>query len=136
MKTVLIKELHLLNFKGVRELHLTFNDNQTSINGKNGSGKTTIFDAFTWLLFGKDSEDRKNFDIKTLDSDGNAIPRIPHEVTATLQVNGENITLCRKLSEKWTKKRGQATEEFTHVPGGQGAEGIAGGLRLPPALRL
>lgn len=113
MKTVIITKMHLLNFKGVRELTIEFGKDVTSILGRNGSGKTTLFDAFTWVLFGKDSADRKQFDIKTLNMDGEAIPRIPHEVSITLQVNGEEITLTRRYSEKWTKKRGSAVEEFT-----------------------
>ncbi len=113
MKKVIIKRLSLLNFKGLREFQIEFSDSMTSVLGKNGSGKTTIFDAFTWLLFGKDSEDRKSFNIKTLDAQGVAIPRIPHEVSAILTVDDEEISLCRRYSEKWQKKRGSATEEFT-----------------------
>lgn len=113
MKKVIIKQMKLTNFKGLRDFTIEFNDSVTSVLGKNGSGKTTIFDAFTWLLFGKDSEDRKSFNIKTLDAHGVAIPRIPHEVSAILTVDDEEITLCRRYSEKWQKKRGSATEEFT-----------------------
>lgn len=113
MKKVIIKQMKLTNFKGLRDFTIEFNDSVTSVLGKNGSGKTTIFDAFTWLLFGKDSEDRKNFNIKTLDAQGVAISRIPHEVSAILLVDGEEISLCRRYSEKWQKKRGSATEEFT-----------------------
>jgi len=110
---VFIKELRLLNFKGVRDLTVTFGERQTSICGRNGSGKTTVFDAFTWLLFGKDSLDRKSFGIKTKDADGRDIERLPHEVSATLNVDGWIVTLCRRFNEKWTKKRGTAVEEFT-----------------------
>ncbi len=113
MKDVIIKQMKLTNFKGLRDFTIEFSDSMTSVLGKNGSGKTTIFDAFTWLLFGKDSEDRKSFNIKTLDAQGVAIPRIPHEVSAILIVDGEEINLCRRYNEKWQKKRGSATEEFT-----------------------
>ena len=114
MKQIKITQMQLLNFKGVRSLEIDFKkDAETIISGKNGSGKTTIFDAFTWLMFGKDSKDRKAFEIKTLDKNGIAIPRIPHEVSATLQVNGEEIKLCRRYKEKWTKRKGQIEEEFT-----------------------
>lgn len=113
MKKVTIKKLSLLNFKGIRELEINFNESVTSISGRNGSGKTTVFDAFTWLMFGKDSEDRKAFNIKTLDASGKAIEKIPHEVTAIIEVNGETVTLCRRFKEKWVRKRGTATEEFT-----------------------
>lgn len=113
MKEVIIKQMKLVNFKGLRDFTIEFNGSVTSVLGKNGSGKTTIFDAFTWLLFGKDSEDRKSFNIKTLDAQGVAIPRIPHEVSAIITVDGEEIILCRRYNEKWQKKRGSATEEFT-----------------------
>lgn len=112
-KSIIIKELRLLNFKGVRELTVRFGERQTTISGRNGSGKTTIFDAFTWLLFGKDSLDRKSFNIKTKDASGKDIEKLPHEVSATLIVNGEEIALCRRFNEKWTKRKGSAVEEFT-----------------------
>ena len=113
MKKVIIKKLSLLNFKGIRELEINFNESVTSISGRNGSGKTTVFDAFTWLMFGKDSEDRKAFNIKTLDASGKAIEKIPHEVTAIIEVNGETVTLCRRFKEKWVRKRGSVKDEFT-----------------------
>ena len=109
---IIIKQMSVLNFKGIRELSIKF-DNTTTISGRNASGKTTVFDAFTWLLFGKDSEDRKEFSIKTFDKNNVAIPRISHEVSATLLVNETEINLRRCYNEKWTKKRGSATEEFT-----------------------
>ena len=113
MKKIIIKKINLVNFKGIRNLNVDFNEQITTICGRNGSGKTSIFDAFTWLLFGKDSQDRKSFNIKTLDAQGIAIPRIPHEVSATILVDGEEINLRRRYNEKWQKKRGSATEEFT-----------------------
>lgn len=113
MKNVRLKKIKLLNFKGVRNLEIDFNDEITSIYGKNASGKTTIFDAFTWLLFGKNSDDKAKFNIKTLDAQGNVIERLPHEVSAVLEVDGKTLELCRRLKEKWTKKRGCTVEEFT-----------------------
>ncbi len=112
MKRIILKQLSFVNFKGLRNLSIEFNEDITSIYADNGLGKTSIFDGFTWVLFGKDSKDRKSFGIKTYDENGTAIPRIPHEVTATLLVNGEEVTLCRRYSEKWTKKRGSAEEVF------------------------
>lgn len=60
MKTVIIKEIRLLNFKGLRDLTVEFDPALTEIYGRNGIGKTSIFDGFTWLLFGKNSEDRNS----------------------------------------------------------------------------
>lgn len=111
MKQIKLKRISLLNFKGIRNLTLEFAE-QTTICGANGTGKTTIFDAFTWLLFGKDCQDRKDFDIKTIGTDGKAIPRIPHEVSAILDIDGLEATLRKTYSEKWTKRRGAAEEVF------------------------
>mgnify|MGYP000000646698 FL=1 len=112
MKKIVIRQICLLNFKGIRNLTINFDDYETNIFGANGTGKTTVFDSFTWLLFGKDSKDRKDFNIKTLDENNKPIERIPHEVSATIEVNGEEITLRKCYNENWTKKRGSAVETF------------------------
>lgn len=112
MKKVTIKQMHFVNFKGFADYTIRFNEGVSEVHGRNGSGKTTIFDGFTWLLFGKDSQDRKAFDIKTLDVNGVAIPRLPHEVSATITVDGEEVSLCRRFNEKWVKRRGATEEEF------------------------
>lgn len=106
-----LKSLQLVNFKGIQSLTIDFKD-QTSIYGQNASGKTTIFDAFTWLLFGKDSTDRKDFEIKTLDTFNQVIPKLDHEVTGILQVDGRKVTLKRVYKEKWVKRRGTDTESM------------------------
>ena len=113
MKTIKIKSMHFVNFKGLRDYSIKFNADITRVLGRNGSGKTTIFDGFTWLLFGKDSEDRQTFNIKTLDENGIAIPQIPHEVSAVINVDGTDITLRRVYAEKWVKRRGTVSAEFT-----------------------
>lgn len=107
-----ILNMQLLNFKGVRELNINFGD-VTNITGDNGTGKTSIFDGFTWCMFGKNSEDAKDFNIKTLDSFNQPIHRLSHEVTVTLEVDGREMKFRRVFKEKWVKKKGEATEEFT-----------------------
>lgn len=112
MSTITLKKLSLLNFKGIKNLTIDFDAN-TNIYGDNGTGKTSIFDAFTWLLFGKDSSDRKDFQVKTLDSENNVIPKIEHEVSAELGVNGDVISVKRILKEKWVKTKGALEAEFS-----------------------
>lgn len=110
-KEIILKEIRLLNFKGARSLSIEF-DRETRIYGDNSTGKSTIFDAFLWLLFGKDAADRKDFEIKTLDSNNNVIPKIDHEVSAVILVNGKPIELKRILREKWQKPRGAEEPVF------------------------
>lgn len=111
MRRIKLMKLFLKNFKGLKELSVTFND-VTDILGGNGTGKTTLHDAFTWLLFDKDSMDRQSFEIKPLDSDNKVFHELEHEVTGILDVDGEEITLTKILKEKWTKKKGEVDREF------------------------
>jgi DNA repair protein SbcC/Rad50 len=113
MKTIKLQSISLLNFKGIKSITIDANSNNIDIHGANGTGKTTIADAFTWLLFGKDTTDRKDFEVKTLDQTGRVIPMIEHEVSAVLLVDNETLTLKRVLRENWVKKRGNEEREFS-----------------------
>lgn len=117
MKEVRIKEIALQNFKGIKEMVVKFGDKITTISGRNASGKTTIFDAFTWCLFGKDSSGRSDttnggFMVKTVDAQGECIPRLEHSVFVTLEVDGESVTFGRQLVEDWGTKRGSSEQFF------------------------
>lgn len=108
-----ILKLTLNNFKGITAFTLDTKGGNVSVFGDNATGKTTIFDAVTWLLFDKDSQNKKDFQIKTLDSDGQVIHGLSHEVEGVFDLSGRTLTLRKVYAEKWTKKRGQATAEFT-----------------------
>ncbi len=107
MKIELI-QLTLTNFKGIRDLTINLK-RITNIYGDNATGKTTVFDSFLWLLFGKNSNDDKDFEIKTLDIRNNPIHKADHSVSAILLIDGNETTIRRVYREKWEKKRG-ATE--------------------------
>jgi exonuclease SbcC len=110
---ILLKKMSLVNFKGIRSAEFNFNTTTNNISGDNATGKTTIVNAFLWCLFGKDIEDRKDYEIKTYDKDGVIIPQIDHSVELFIDVDFREITLKRVLSEKWQKKRGSDDLEFT-----------------------
>lgn len=106
---VTLLSLSLHNFKGQRDFTLgTFGGQNVDVYGDNASGKTTLADAWFWLLFGKDSQNRASFEIKTLDASGQAIPRLDHEVEAEIFVDGKRLTLRKVLKEKWVTQRGKA----------------------------
>lgn len=112
MKQIKLKELSLRNFKGIRSLDMTFDKEEVFVYGENGTGKTTVCDAFSWLLFGKDSKGKSdsNFNIKTLDENGKPILKLEHHVIGVLSVDGKDVKLQRCYVEKWVKPRG-TTEE-------------------------
>ncbi|MFC2342807.1 MAG: AAA family ATPase [Negativicutes bacterium] len=99
------------NFKAQTQ-NIVLNEADVDIFGANGAGKTTAFDAFTWLLFGKDSKGRElSDDIKERSSMDNGTE---HTVEAVIQIDGgAHVKLKRVFHEKWTKKRGSATETFS-----------------------
>lgn len=111
-KEIFLKQLSLKNFKGIRNLSINFKDKETDIAGANATGKTTVFDGFTWLLFGKDSagNSEQKFNIKTLDDEGKPILKLEHEVSAVLDIFGELVELKRVYLEKWEKPRGTSEE--------------------------
>ncbi|MBA3673465.1 MAG: hypothetical protein H0W75_00660 [Chitinophagaceae bacterium] len=113
MKKIILKQMKLLNFKGVRLLSIEFGTAETSIYGQNGTGKTTIFDAFIFLFFGKDSTGRTDFNIKTLGPDNEPFHKMSHEVSALINVDGDEVTIRRTFKENWPTKKGTATETFS-----------------------
>lgn len=109
---IYLKQLSLTNFKGIRSLKISFN-HVTNIYGQNATGKTTLMDAFLWLFFGKDSSDRKDFEIKTLDEKNEPYHRLDHEVAAVMSIDDDEINIRRVFKEKWVTKRGESTPVFS-----------------------
>lgn len=111
MKTIKLKNIRIQNFKGCKERMVEFGDN-TRISGANATGKTTMFDAFTWLLFNKDSLGASQFDIRPKDSEGKMIDNVEISVEAVIAVGEEEYSLKKVQKQKWVKKRGTDTTEF------------------------
>lgn len=103
-----LKSLHLENFKGIQNITINFS-RRTNIHGANATGKTTIFDGFTWLLFNKDSTGNEKFDIRPLDAEGKRIDNVEIKVTALLDVDGTEVELSKVQKQNWVKKRGTDT---------------------------
>lgn len=111
MKIIELKKIHIQNFKGCVDKTISFGDN-TRIIGANATGKTTVFDALSWLLFNRDSLGNTQFDIRQKDKDGNVVHHIEIDVQATIMVDGNEYVLRKVQKEKWVKKRGADTREF------------------------
>lgn len=111
MKKITLVSLSIINFKGIKLLTVHAGES-TNIFGRNASGKTTVADAWFWLLFGKDTANRSDFGIKPLSSEGKTTSQVETEVSAVLDINGQEITLKKIMRENWVKKRGSAVAEF------------------------
>ena len=108
-------KLNLQNFKGIRNSEFDFGGIDATIYGDNATGKTTVFDSLCWLLFGKDSLDRADFEIKTLEN-GEPIHKVNHEVEAEfLNDDGNSFTLRRVYREKYSSPRGGDTKLTGHT---------------------
>lgn len=99
--------MNLENFKGIKKAEFNFGGYDANIYGANGTGKTTVFDAFTWLLFGKASEERSNFSPKTITAEGVA-HNLDHSVECDIEIDGTTNTFKRVFHEVYKKTRGRA----------------------------
>ena len=105
---IVLKSLDLVHFKCFPKLHLDFHEGVNNIYGENAAGKTSVYDALTWLIFNKDSAGNARPDIKPTGAPAGAMP----EVTAILEVDGEPLKLRKVLREKWEKPRGSSIERY------------------------
>ena len=108
-----LMRLEISRFKGCRALKLDLGGRSAAVYGDNATGKTTIYDALTWLLFGKDSRGRGDFEIKPLGPDGQVEDHgAVSSVSAVLSAGGEEIALKKTYYEKWSTKRGSAEASY------------------------
>ena len=103
-----IMEMRITAFKGIRQLTVSLDGQSADIYGRNGTGKTSLYDAYLWLLFGKDSKGVSKFDVKPLDENSRPKTGTDTEVEAMLDVDGKPVKLRRVLHEKWKIMPGSA----------------------------
>lgn len=112
-KQVIIKQMVLQNFKNIRSLSIEFGTHTTTVSGTNEQGKSTVYDAYLWCLFGVTT--RKNDCVQPTDKDNEIVHKIDTEVTVVLLVDGVEAVLRRRLTEKW-KAEGTGEEKFISAP--------------------
>lgn len=107
MREIKLLCLSIYNFKGCRRLELNFGGRSAALYGDNAAGKTTVYDALTWLLFGKDSRGRGDFELKPLGPDGRVLDHgAVTQVEGVLEAEGVQISLRKTYLEKWSARRG------------------------------
>lgn len=111
MKRIKLEKLVIQNFKGCSDRTVEFSD-RTVISGANATGKTTILDAFMWLLFDKDSTGATKFQIRPLDAGGRQIDNVEIMVEGTLTADGKEVVLKKVQKQIWRKRRGTDVTEL------------------------
>jgi len=111
MKNIQLVSLGIHNFKGIESTEISLS-HRVEIYGKNGTGKTTILDAFLWCLFGKDSSGASDFSVKRKNTDGIDVQHIDVDVRCSLIVDNMPKSFRRRLVEMWTTPRGGSEPEF------------------------
>ena len=113
---MLLETMRIENFKGCRSLKIDFAADRTMIAGANGTGKTTIVDAFCWVLNNQnangDAPGSDNFREKPLDDNGQPIHNLDTTVELRCTLDGQRFDLKRTQTENWVKKRGNAEATF------------------------
>lgn len=105
--------LKIENFKGIKVFEMRFGGKNVHVFGTNATGKTTLVDAFQWLLFDKDSTGNSKFNIKPIDPrTEKEIHNLETSVEAVLKLDNNEITLKKVFKEKWVKQNGQTDREF------------------------
>ena len=115
MMLIVVKllKLDIENFRGIKNFVLTPDGRSVTVQGANGTGKSTLMAAFLWLLTGKDAQGRENYNVFPLGTDGNRLSGCSPTVTATLSMpDGRTLILQRSICERWTKRRGSAETEY------------------------
>lgn len=123
MKKILIDKICLRYFKGVEDKEIVLEDHINVIKGRNGTGKSTIADAVSWVLFGTNQAGATKFGIKTKDKDGREIEDVAHSVEISLSVQNEQegmmcYVLTRTLTET-RKEDGSVTNNYTYKVDGE-----------------
>jgi exonuclease SbcC len=109
-----LQSLTFENIKGFNEKYtVNFDGKNADIFGRNATRKSSIYDLFLWILFGKDSSNRSDYMIKPQDEDGNEQHHLESIVEGILTVDGKPLKLKRMLSEKWSKNQKTKTIEFS-----------------------
>lgn len=109
-----LNKLILHNFQGIKSCQFLFNGKNATIYGDNATGKTTVFNGLTWLLFGKASTGAKGYNPKSNDENGLHKHNLEHSAEAIFQLeSGQVIKLKKVFKEVYKKTRGSNTEKFS-----------------------
>lgn len=109
MKEVNLKKLSLENWRSQNRV-VEFSD-ITEIRGRNKEGKSSIMNAFLWLMTGYDEYDRANYQLFDNTVEQTYENSVPASVEAVLEVNGNEYTFKKTAKQGWSRPRGKSEYE-------------------------
>ena len=93
---MILKNLRLKNFRKFKEAHLKFPEGLTGVIGLNGAGKSTIFEAIAWALYGPAAARTSSDQIRR----ENADPSEPCRVELEFIFEDEHFRVVREMAGK------------------------------------
>lgn len=106
MRKIKLKKITIENFKG-RTMSLDFSD-RTVIRGTNKAGKTTLLNAFYWLMFGTDCADRTNYKLYDTTKEFTHENAVMSVVEGVYDIDGTEAILKKTAKQKWVRPRGKS----------------------------
>lgn len=108
--------IEVSNFKRLKNFRANFDGKSALVAGKNATGKTTLIDAFFFLLTDADSEQNSKFNLLELQESGDVIDNQDAVVEAEFVVGRKKLKLRKEYKQKWTTKHGSKEPELsTHT---------------------
>lgn len=114
MKEIVLKAVHGENFKGFKNVDLSF-EKKSSVYAKNYTGKSSIADLVSWVLFGKSSTgnvEGKNFHPRRYDANGVNIDHVDVIGEIVLCIDGTDTTIRKVQKQKWVRHKGDAEKTY------------------------
>lgn len=109
MKEVKILRLSLENWRSQNRV-VEFS-NVTEIKGRNKEGKSSIMNAFLWLMTGYDEYDRSNYQLFDNTVEQTYENAVPASVEAVLDIDGYEYTFKKTAKQGWSRPRGKSEYE-------------------------
>lgn len=116
---MILTSLHMQNYKKYKDFSLDFAEGLTGIIGRNGSGKSTIFDAITFALYGDVRGEKETIRYAKADA------KEPVKVMLEFEIEGKSYKVVREM-------RGKALSAKAHLYDGddvllaESAKGVTG----------
>lgn len=114
MKKINIISAYMENFKKFKNKYIEFGTN-TDIYGKNTSGKSSVADIFSWVMFNKSSTgnaEGKHFRPRRYDENGVNIDHVDVVGEIVLMIDGEILKIRKVQRQKWVRHKGDDFDSY------------------------